>query len=373
MSREYDYLIVGSGVFGAVFANQAVSCGKKVLVVEKRSHIGGNVYTEKSDGIIVHKYGPHIFHTSNEEVWNYINQFADFNSFVNMPKANYKGEIYSLPFNMNTFEEMWGVTEPAEAQAIITSQQSSVTGEPKNLEEKAISLVGKDIFEKLIKGYTEKQWGKECSQLPATIIERIPVRFTYDNNYFSDQYQGIPVGGYTPIIEKMLDGAEVKTDTDYFSDRQMYDQIADTIIFTGPIDAFFEYKLGHLEYRTIEYQTEHLDINDYQHNAVVNYTDNETPYTRIIEHKWFTFGKDDDGVDLPNTIISKEYSKKWSEDSEPYYPINDQVNESLYLKYAELGKNIENVYFGGRLGEYKYYDMDKTILSALSLARKLLK
>lgn len=370
---KYDYLIVGAGLFGAVFAQQAKSKGKRVLVIEKRPNIGGNVYTEKIEGINVHKYGAHIFHTNKKEIWDYVNKFADFNNFINSPIANYHGDIYSLPFNMYTFNKMWGVSYPEEAEKIIESQKAEKgIGTPKNLEEQAISLVGIDIYEKLIKGYTEKQWGRPCSQLPSFIIKRLPVRFTYDNNYFNALYQGIPIGGYTRMVENMLDGIEVRLNVDYLSNKKELDILAEKVIYTGSIDAYFDYQLGYLEYRSVRFETEVLDKSNFQGNAAVNYTDIETPWTRVIEHKWFEFGKDENGNDLPKTVISREYSAEWKSGDEPYYPVNDEKNNSLYEKYKELSKNEDNVVFGGRLGEYKYYDMDAVIHSALELSDRLL-
>lgn len=370
---KYDYLIVGAGLFGAVFAQQAKSKGKRVLVIEKRPNIGGNVYTEKIEGISVHKYGAHIFHTNKKEIWDYVNKFADFNNFVNSPIANYHGDIYSLPFNMYTFNKMWGVSYPEEAEKIIESQKAEKgISTPKNLEEQAISLVGIDIYEKLIKGYTEKQWGRPCSQLPSFIIKRLPVRFTYDNNYFNALYQGIPIGGYTRMVENMLDGIEVRLNVDYLSNKEELDILAEKVIYTGSIDAYFDYQLGYLEYRSVRFETEVLDKSNFQGNAAVNYTDIETPWTRVIEHKWFEFGKDENGNDLPKTVISREYSAEWKLGDEPYYPVNDEKNNSLYEKYKELSKNEDNVVFGGRLGEYKYYDMDAVIHSALELSDRLL-
>lgn len=370
---KYDYLIVGAGLFGAVFAQQAKSKGKKVLVIEKRPNIGGNVYTEKIEGISVHKYGAHIFHTNKKEIWDYVNKFADFNNFINSPIANYHGDIYSLPFNMYTFNKMWGVSCPEEAEKIIESQKAEKgISTPKNLEEQAISLVGIDIYEKLIKGYTEKQWGRPCSQLPSFIIKRLPVRFTYDNNYFNALYQGIPIGGYTRMVENMLDGIEVRLNVDYLSNKKELDILAEKVIYTGSIDAYFDYQLGYLEYRSVRFETEVLDKSNFQGNAAVNYTDIETPWTRVIEHKWFEFGKDENGNDLPKTVISREYSAEWKSGDEPYYPVNDEKNNSLYEKYKELSKNEDNVVFGGRLGEYKYYDMDAVIHSALELSDRLL-
>lgn len=368
---QYDYLIVGAGLFGAVFACEAVKAGKTVLVVDKRPHIAGNVYTEDVEGIHVHKYGAHIFHTSNRTVWNYVNQFAEFNRFTNSPVANYHGELYSLPFNMYTFNKMWGVVTPDEAAAKIEEQRKAAgIINPQNLEEQAISLVGTDIYEKLIKGYTEKQWGRPCTELPAFIIKRLPVRLTFDNNYFNALYQGIPVGGYTNMVANMLKGIEVKLNCDYLESKEELDSLADRVIYTGPIDAYFHYDLGPLEYRSVRFETEVLDKPNFQGNAAVNYTDRETPWTRIIEHKWFEFGKDEDGNDLPKTVISREYSSEWKVGDEPYYPVNDEKNGVLYKKYKALADKEEKVIFGGRLGEYKYYDMDAVIDSALKLAGK---
>ena len=355
----YDYLVVGAGLYGAVFAHEAKAAGKSVLVIDKRPNIAGNVFTEKIEGINVHKYGAHIFHTNNAKVWNYINRFATFNRFTNSPVANYKGELYSMPFNMYTFNKMWGVVTPEEATAKIEEQKKEITGEPKNLEEQAISLVGRDIYEKLVKGYTEKQWGRKCTELPAFIIKRLPFRFVYDNNYFNDRYQGIPIGGYTPIVEKMLEKADVLTGTDFFEFRAQNADIADKIIFTGMIDEYFGYRLGALEYRSVRFETETLDCDNYQGNAVVNYTDGEVPYTRVIEHKHFEFGKQE------KTVISREYSSEWAVGMEPYYPVNDEKNNALYEQYKKLADEEENVIFGGRLGNYKYYDMDKVIAAAL--------
>ena len=366
----YDYLVVGSGLYGSVFAREAKNKGYKVLVIDKRNSIGGNIYTEKVENINVHKYGAHIFHTNIKEVWDYLNQFCVFNRFTNSPVANYYGELYSLPFNMYTFNKMWGVVTPEEAKQIIDEQRKEIVKEPQNLEEQAISLVGRDIYEKLIKGYTEKQWGRECKELPAFIIKRLPVRFTYDNNYFNALYQGIPVGGYTKMIEKILEGIEVRLGENYFHNRDKWNCMAKKIIYTGPIDEYFDYTLGALEYRSVRFENEILDIPNFQGNAAVNYTDKETPWTRIIEHKWFEFGKDENGIDLPKTIISREYSSEWKLGDEPYYPVNDEKNGLLYLKYKEMAKEEENVIFGGRLGEYKYYDMDATVLSALEMSRR---
>lgn len=362
---KYDYLIVGAGLFGAVFAHEAGKKGKKCLVVDRRNHIGGNIYTEEIEGIQVHRYGAHIFHTSNKEVWEYVNRFAEFNHYINSPIAVYKDELYNLPFNMNTFSKMWNIKTPAEAKEIIDRQIADLgITEPANLEEQALSLVGRDVYEKLIKGYTEKQWGRKCTELPAFIIRRLPLRFTYDNNYFNDRYQGIPIGGYTAIIKKLLEQADVKLGTDYLKERETYKDMADRIVFTGMIDEYFDYILGALEYRSVRFETEVLDCPNYQGNAVVNYTEREVPYTRIIEHKHFEFGTSD------NTVISREYSSEWKVGDEPYYPVNDERNSSLYEKYKELAEKEKRVVFGGRLGAYKYYDMDKVILAALELAEK---
>ena len=361
----YDYLVVGSGLYGAVFAHEAKKAGKSVLVIDKRPNIAGNVYTEEIEGINVHKYGAHIFHTNNKKVWEYVNQFAEFNRFTNSPVANYHGELYSLPFNMYTFNKMWGVTTPEEAAAKIEEQkkQAGIT-EPRNLEEQAISLVGTDIYEKLVKGYTEKQWGRPCDQLPAFIIKRLPVRLTFDNNYFNALYQGIPMGGYTKMVANMLEGVEVRLNEDYLSDRAAYDALAKKVVYTGAIDAFFGYQLGALEYRSVRFETEVLDTPNFQGNAAVNYTDAETPWTRIIEHKWFEFGTQ------PKTVISREYSSEWKPGDEPYYPVNDEKNGKRYEEYRKLADQEEKVIFGGRLGEYKYYDMDAVIDSALKMCEK---
>lgn len=363
--KKYDYLVVGSGLYGAVFAQEAREAGKSVLVIDKRSNIAGNVYTEEIAGINVHKYGAHIFHTNNKTVWNYVTRFAEFNRFTNSPVANYHGELYSLPFNMYTFNKMWGVVTPEEAAAKIEEQrkEAGIT-EPKNLEEQAISLVGRDIFEKLVKGYTEKQWGRKCTELPPFIIKRLPVRLTFDNNYFNALYQGIPMGGYTKMVANMLDGTEVRLGVDYLEEKEMYDDLAEKVIYTGPIDAYFQYQLGYLEYRSVRFETEVLDKPNFQGNAAVNYTDAETPWTRIIEHKWFEFGTQ------PKTVISREYSSEWKPGDEPYYPVNDEKNTLLYKKYKELADQEEKVIFGGRLGEYKYYDMDAVIASALEMCKK---
>ena len=362
---KYDYLIVGAGLFGAVAAYRAARSGKKALVIDRRPHTGGNAYCEEREGIRVHKYGAHIFHTSNREVWDFVNSLAEFNRYTNSPVANYHGEIYNLPFNMNTFNKMWGVVTPAEAKAKIEEQkrEAGIT-DPKNLEEQAISLVGTDIYEKLIKGYTGKQWGRPCTELPAFIIKRLPVRFTYDNNYFNALYQGIPDGGYTAMVEKMLEGIEVRLNVDYLADRESLNALADKVVYTGPVDAYFGYRLGALQYRSVRFETEVLDTDNYQGNAVVNYTDAETPYTRIIEHKHFAFGTQ------PKTVISREYSTEWHQGDEPYYPVNDEKNGALYAKYKALADAETKVIFGGRLGEYKYYDMDKVIEAALDAAAR---
>ena len=362
---KYDYLVVGSGLYGAVFAQEAKAAGKSVLVIDKRPNIAGNVYTEEMEGINVHKYGAHIFHTNNKKVWEYVNRFAEFNRFTNSPVANYHGELYSLPFNMYTFNKMWGVVTPQEAEAKIEEQkrEAGIT-EPKNLEEQAISLVGTDIYEKLIKGYTEKQWGRPCDQLPAFIIKRLPVRLTFDNNYFNALYQGIPIGGYTKLVANMLDGIEVRLGEDYFEKKEEYDAMAEKVVYTGAIDAYFDYRLGTLEYRSVRFETEVLDTPNFQGNAAVNYTDRETPWTRIIEHKWFEFGTQ------PKTVISREYSSEWKPGDEPYYPVNDEKNGKLYEEYKKLAEGEKNIIFGGRLGEYKYYDMDAVIDSALTMAEK---
>ena len=369
----YNFLIVGAGLFGATFARQAIDAGKTVLVVDRRDHIAGNVYTAKVEGINVHQYGAHIFHTNNTEVWNYLNRFATFNRFTNSPVANYKGELYSLPFNMYTFNKMWGVVTPEEAAAKIAEQRKEITGEPQNLEEQAISLVGRNIYEKLVKGYTEKQWGRECKDLPTFIIKRLPVRLTFDNNYFNALYQGIPVGGYTMMVEEMLKGAEVRLGVDYLKDKTALDQLAEKVVFTGPIDEYFGYLLGTLEYRAVRFETELLDKPNFQGNAAVNYTDRETPWTRIIEHKWFEFGKDENGDDLPKTVISREFSSEWKLGDDPYYPVNDAKNGELYRQYAELAAREKNIIFGGRLAEYKYYDMDQVVASALRMAAETVK
>lgn len=383
---KYDYLVVGSGLFGATFAHEAKAAGKRVLVIDKRPNIAGNVYTENVEGIHVHRYGAHIFHTNDKTVWDYVNRFATFNRFTNSPVANYKGELYSLPFNMYTFNKMWGVVTPEEAKAKIEEQKKDYIAkkqqerglpadapfEPQNLEEQAISLIGVDIYKKLIKGYTEKQWGRDCTQLPSFIIKRLPVRLTFDNNYFNALYQGIPVGGYTKMVANMLEGIEVQLNVDYLQDRDRLNSVADTVIFTGPIDAFYDYRLGALQYRSVRFETELLDQPNFQGNAAVNYTDRETPWTRIIEHKWFEFGKDADGNDLPKTVISREFSSEWKPGDEPYYPVNDEKNGKLYEQYKALADKEDKVLFGGRLGEYKYYDMDKVIASALQFCGKKL-
>ena len=363
---HYDYLIVGAGLYGAVCARQAADAGKKVLVIDKRPNIAGNVYTQEIEGIHVHVYGAHIFHTNNKAVWDYVNRFAEFNRFTNSPVANYKGELYSLPFNMYTFNKMWGVVTPEEAAAKIEEQKAAAgITEPKNLEEQAISLVGTDIYERLVKGYTEKQWGRDCRELPAFIIKRLPVRLTFDNNYFNALYQGIPMGGYTKMVEKMLEGIEVRLNVDYLQNKAELDALADRVIYTGPIDAYFGYRLGNLEYRSVRFETEVLDKPNFQGNAAVNYTDRETPFTRIIEHKWFEFGGQ------PKTVISREYSSEWKPGDEPYYPVNDERNSALYQQYKALADAEEKVIFGGRLGEYKYYDMDAVIASALNKCEEL--
>ena len=362
---KYDYLVVGAGLFGAVFAHEAKKKGKTCLVIDKRNHIGGNVYTEEVEGINLHKYGAHIFHTSNKEVWDYVNQFAEFNNYINSPLAIYKDELYNLPFNMNTFSKMWGIKTPREAKNIIAEQIKKLDiKEPQNLEEQALSLAGTDVYEKLIKGYTEKQWGRPCTELPAFIIKRLPFRFVYDNNYFKDPYQGIPIGGYTKLVGNMLKGIEVRTNTDYFDFIKDNLKVSTKTVFTGMIDEYFSYKLGALEYRSVRFETETLDMENYQGNAVVNYTDKEVPYTRIIEHKHFEFGTQE------KTIISKEYSSEWTVNMEPYYPVNNEKNNGLYEKYKELGEKEDKVIFGGRLGSYKYYDMDKVIEAALQLCEK---
>ena len=382
--KKYDYLVVGAGLYGAVFAHEARKAGKSVLVIDWRPNIAGNVYTEDVEGIHVHKYGAHIFHTNDTEVWNYVQQFATFNRFTNSPVANYHGELYSLPFNMYTFNRMWGVVTPEEAAAKIDEQKRDYIArkqaerglaadapfEPQNLEEQAISLIGVDIYEKLIRGYTEKQWGRPCTELPSFIIKRLPVRLTFDNNYFNALYQGIPVGGYTQMVANMLDGIEVELGVDYLAEKAKYDALAEKVVYTGAIDAYFGYQLGTLEYRSVRFETELLDQPNFQGNAAVNYTDRETPWTRIIEHKWFEFGKDAEGHDLPKTVISREFSSEWKPGDEPYYPVNDEKNGALYQAYKKLADAETRVIFGGRLGEYKYYDMDRVIASALEMSRR---
>ncbi|MCH4031540.1 MAG: UDP-galactopyranose mutase [Lachnospiraceae bacterium] len=365
---KYDYLVVGAGLYGAVFAHEAMQKGKKVLVVDKRPHIAGNIYTEDVNGIRVHRYGAHIFHTSDKKVWDYVNRFAEFNNYINSPIARYHDELYNLPFNMNTFSKMWGIATPAEAKKIIHDQIEDLhITEPKNLEEQALSLVGRDVYEKLIKGYTEKQWGRPCTELPAFIIRRLPLRFVYDNNYFNDRYQGIPIGGYTQIVEKLLDGADVRLNCDFRKNREELEAMADRILYTGQIDQYYDYKLGVLEYRSVRFETEELDTDNFQGNAVVNYTAREVPYTRIIEHKHFEFGKQD------HTIISREYSSEWKKGDEPYYPVNNARNNALYEEYRKLAQSETRVRFGGRLGAYKYYDMDKVIAAALAFCDDELK
>ena len=369
----YDFLIVGAGLYGAVFAREAAKRGKTSLVIDRRPHIAGNVYTEKTEGINVHKYGAHIFHTNNKEVWDYLQQFASFNRFTNSPVANYKGELYSLPFNMYTFNKMWGVITPEEAMEKIAEQRAEIKGEPQNLEEQAISLVGRDIYEKLVKGYTEKQWGRDCRELPAFIIKRLPVRFTFDNNYYNALYQGIPTGGYTKMVANILDDPRitVRTDTDFLKHRELAEK-AERTVYTGPIDAYFDYSLGYLQYRSVRFENETLNIPNFQGNAAVNYTDRETPWTRIIEHKWFEFGRDENGNELPKTVISKEFSSEWKPGDEPYYPVNDEKNSALYEKYRALAEKETKVIFGGRLGEYRYYDMDQVVEAALEKAKEVL-
>ena len=362
--KKYDYILVGSGLYSGVFAWFAKQKGKKCLVLEKRDHIGGNVYCENTEGIHVHKYGAHIFHTSNKEVWQFVNSLAEFNRYTNSPVANYKGEMYNMPFNMNTFSKMWNISTPAEAKKIIEEQKKEITGEPKNLEEQAISLVGREIYEKLVKGYTEKQWGRDCTALPAFIIKRLPVRYTYYNNYFNDLYQGIPIGGYNVIIDRLFEGCDIETGVDYLEKKEYYDGLGEKIVYTGTIDAYYKYQFGKLEYRSLRFESEVLDEENHQGVAVVNYTDRETPYTRIIEHKHFEFGTQ------PKTVITREYPVTWQEGMEPYYPVNDEKNQALYQKYAKLAEKEEHVIFGGRLGEYKYYDMDKVIASAMACAKE---
>ena len=358
--KKYDYVLVGSGLYAGVWAYEARKHGKTCLVVEKRDHIGGNVYCEDVEGIHVHRYGAHIFHTSDRKVWDFVNQLAEFNRYTNSPVANYKGEMYNMPFNMNTFSKMWGISTPAQAKAIIEEQKKSVTGEPKNLEEQAISLVGTDIYQKLVKGYTEKQWGRDCRELPAFIIKRLPVRFTYDNNYFNDLYQGIPIGGYNVIIDKLFEGCEIETGVDYLEKKEYYDSLGEKVVYTGMIDAYYQYQFGKLEYRSLRFETEILEEENHQGVAVVNYTDRETPYTRVIEHKHFEFGTQ------PKTVVTREYPADWKEGMEAYYPVNNEKNQELYQKYAELAAKEDHMIFGGRLAEYKYYDMDKVIASALA-------
>ena len=378
--KKFDYLVVGSGLYGATFARKAAEKGKKVLVIDKRKHVAGNIYTEEIEGIEVHKYGAHIFHTNDKSVWDFLQQFTDFNRFTNSPVANYKGELYSLPFNMYTFNKMWGVVTPEEAEAKIEEQRAEAKAamekegvtEPRNLEEQAILLIGRDIYEKLVKGYTEKQWGRPCTSLPAFIIKRLPVRLTFDNNYFNALYQGIPIGGYTAMVKNMLDheNIEVRTGTEYFENKIELDEEAKKVVYTGPIDSYFNYSLGTLQYRSVRFENEILDKPSFQGNAAVNYTDSETPWTRIIEHKWFEFGKGKDGKDLPKTVISREYSSEWKLGDEPYYPVNDEKNGALYAEYKKLADAEENVIFGGRLAEYKYYDMDAVVAAALDMANK---
>ena len=376
--KKYDYILVGSGLYSGVFAWFAKQKGKKCLVLEKRDHIGGNVYCENTEGIHVHKYGAHIFHTSNKEVWQFVNSLAEFNRYTNSPVANYKGEMYNMPFNMNTFSKMWNISTPAEAKKIIEEQKKEITGEPKNLEEQAISLVGREIYEKLVKGYTEKQWGRDCTALPAFIIKRLPVRYTYDNNYFNDLYQGIPIGGYNVIIDRLFEGCDIETGVDYLEKKEYYDGLGEKIVYTGTIDAYYKYQFGKLEYRSLRFESEVLDEENHQGVAVVNYTDRETPYTRIIEHKHFEFGTQPKTVISreysaewkPKTVITREYPVTWQEGMEPYYPVNDEKNQALYQKYAKLAEKEEHVIFGGRLGEYKYYDMDKVIASAMACAKE---
>ena len=362
---HYDYLIVGAGLFGACFAHEMYGRGKRCLLIDKRDHIAGNIYTEESMGIQVHKYGAHIFHTSDKEIWDYIGQFAEFNNYINSPIAVYKDELYNLPFNMNTFSKMFGISTPKQAAEVLAKQRAEIKGEPKNLEEQAISLVGRDVYTKLIKGYTEKQWGRDCSELPAFIIKRLPVRFTYDNNYFNDRYQGIPIGGYNKLIEKLLEGIDTRLDTDFLKDREALSALADTVVYTGPIDQYYDYRFGKLEYRSLRFENELLDCENYQGVAVMNYTDEKTKFTRIIEHKHFEFGTQE------KTYITREYPSEWQEGMEPYYPVNDEKNQSLYSKYSDLSNGESNIIFGGRLAEYKYYDMDKVIASALAVTDKL--
>ncbi|MEG2050932.1 MAG: UDP-galactopyranose mutase [Oscillospiraceae bacterium] len=364
--KNYDYLIVGSGLYGATFAHEAIKMGKKVLIIERRTHIAGNIYCENQEDILVHKYGAHIFHTSNKQIWNYVNELVEFNNFINSPIANYNDEIYNLPFNMNTFSKMFGISTPKEALDIITEQCAEITQEPSNLEEQAIRLVGREIYTKLIKGYTEKQWGRDCKDLPAFIIKRLPVRYTYDNNYFSDRYQGIPVEGYTVLIEKLLEGCEIRLGTDFLQNKDEYMRIADKVIYTGTIDSFYNYQFGQLSYRSLRFENSTLAMENFQGVAVVNYTERDIPFTRIIEHKHFNFGKQ------TKTIITKEYPSDWQEGMEPYYPVNDEINNNLYAKYKALAEKENSIYFGGRLAQYKYYDMDKTIEEALKLCKEIL-
>lgn len=364
--KKYDALIVGAGLFGAVMARELMDAGKKVLVIDRRNHIAGNVYTQEQEGIQVHKYGAHIFHTNDERVWNYASRFTQFNRYTNSPVARYRDELYSMPFNMYTFNKMWGVNTPAEAEEILTRQRSEIQGQPRNLEEQAISLVGRDIYEKLVKGYTEKQWGRPCDQLPSFIIKRLPVRLTYDNNYFNARYQGIPIGGYTKMVEKMLEGADVQLETDYLTQKEDLDALADVTIYTGPVDAYFDYCYGPLEYRSLDFEEETMDTDNYQGNAVVNYTAADVPYTRIIEHKWF------ESIPSDKTVITREYPADWKHGMEPYYPVNDEKNNALYARYKALADQEENVLFGGRLGQYRYFDMDQVIASAIRAAEKLI-
>lgn len=365
MDKRYDYLIVGAGLFGAVFARQAMDSGKTCLVVERRDHIGGNIYTEEVEGVTVHRYGAHIFHTSSREVWDYVGRYAEFNHFINTPLANYEGKLYNLPFNMHTFYQMWGVTTPEEAKAIIAAQRGEITDTPTNLEEQAISLVGRDIYEKLVRGYTEKQWGRSCTDLPPFIIKRLPVRYTFDNNYFNDPYQGIPKDGYTALVERLLEGAEVRLGVDYLADRETLNALADTVLYTGPIDAYYDYCYGALEYRSLRFEHEIPDTDNYQGVAVVNYNERQVPYTRIIEHKHFAFGKGD------KTVITREYPADWTPGAEPYYPVNDEKNQALYERYRLLAEAEDKVLFGGRLGQYRYYDMDKVVAAALALTKEI--
>ena len=369
--KNYDFIVVGSGLFGAVIAHEIKQAGKSVLVLEKRNHIAGNAYTEKIEGINVHKYGAHIFHTNDKKIWDYAQKFTTFNRYTNSPIANYHGELYSLPFNMRTFNKMWGVVTPEQALKKISEQRKEISHEPRNLEEQAISLVGRDIYEKLIKGYTEKQWGRPCNELPAFIIKRLPVRFTFDNNYFNALYQGIPIGGFTKMTAKILDGIEIKLGVDYLENKNFWNSHAEKIIYSGAIDAYFNYSLGNLEYRSLKFETEILDIPNFQGNAVVNYTDSETPFTRIVEHKFFEFGLDENGNEIPKTVITREFSSEWKPGCEPYYPVNDNKNMNLYKRYKFMAENENKIIFGGRLGEYKYYDMDQVIAEALKLSEEL--